>query len=110
MKKFTFTIPQQVICGEGSFQCLPELARKLGGKKACIISGPHLRKIGLVDQCRKALLEAGIDSGSFTETEGNPCTTTVEKARDCILTGEADFIVALGGAHPLMWRRQPHFL
>lgn len=101
MKTFTFSIPQNVIFGKGSLRELPEAAKKLQKKKALIISGPHLREIGMVDQCRDALREAEIESAAFTETEGNPGTETVEKAAAAYKDSGADFIVAFGGGSPL---------
>lgn len=101
MNQFSFTIPQNITVGAGSLSKLPELAKKLEKHKAYIISGPHLNKIGMVAKCEKALKEAGIESASFTETEGNPSTETVEKATKGFQDSKADFIVAFGGGSPL---------
>lgn len=101
MKEFAFTIPQNIKYGVGSLCKLPELAIELGKKKAFIISGPHLNKIGMVEKCQNALKKAGIESASFTETEGNPSTETVAKATEDYLKSDADFIVAFGGGSPL---------
>jgi alcohol dehydrogenase len=101
MNSFSFTIPQNIVVGAGSLKRLPELAKKLGKSKAYIISGPHLNKIGMVDKCKKALAEAGIESDAFTETEGNPSTETVAKAAAGFQESKADFIVAFGGGSPL---------
>ena len=48
MNEFTFSVPQNIIVGRGSLAKLPEVAEKSGGKKAFIISGPHLNKMGIV--------------------------------------------------------------
>lgn len=101
MKEFAFSIPQNIKVGAGSLQKLPELAKELGKKKAYIISGPHLSKIGMVAKCQEALGSAGIESDSFTETEANPSTKTVEKATEGYHACGADFIVAFGGGSPL---------
>lgn len=101
MKDFSFSIPQNIKAGAGSIKLLPELAGELGKKKGFIISGPHLNKIGMVEKCQKALLEAGIECDSFTETEANPSTDTVEKAADKFRECGADFIVAFGGGSPI---------
>ncbi|MBE6003804.1 MAG: iron-containing alcohol dehydrogenase [Lachnospiraceae bacterium] len=101
METFSFSIPQNVVFGEGSLKRLPELAGKTGGKKAYIISGPHLRKIGMVDKCAEDLRKAGIEAEAFTETEGNPSTDTVKKAAEGYKECGADFIVAIGGGSPL---------
>lgn len=101
MESFSFSIPQNIVFGRGSLSKLPELAGKLGKKKAFIISGPHLNKIGMVGKCKEALSDAGIDSEAFTETEGNPSTKTVERAANLFKESGADFIVAFGGGSPL---------
>ncbi len=101
MNSFSFSIPQNITVGVGSLAKLPELAKKLGKSKAYIISGPHLNKIGMVGKCQEALKAAGMESESFTETEGNPSTDTVAKAAKGFADSKADFIVAFGGGSPL---------
>ena len=101
MNSYSFTIPQNITVGAGSLAKLPELAKKLGKSKAYIISGPHLNKIGMVAKCQEALKSAGMESESFTETEGNPSTDTVAKAAKGFKESKADFIVAFGGGSPL---------
>lgn len=101
MELFSFSIPQNIVFGKGSLNRLPELSQKLGKSRAFIVSGPHLNKIGMVDKCRTALCNAGIESAVFTETEGNPGTDTVEKATQAFRESRADFIVAFGGGSPL---------
>ena len=101
MKHFSFSIPQNVYFGWGSLSDLTEVASKIGAKKAFIISGPHLKKAGYVDLCEEKLKQAGIECGSFTETEGNPSTDTVEKAAKQFKESGAQMIVAFGGGSPL---------
>ena len=66
-----------------------------------LISGPTLRKMGIVDKAADYLKEAGIKVDIFTDVEANPSVTTVEKATDAFKEAEADFIVALGGGSPM---------
>lgn len=101
MNQFTFSVPQNIIVGRGSLAKLPEVAEKSGGKKAFIISGPHLNKMGIVQSCVDALKAKGIESSVFTETEGNPSVETVDKASAAYKESGADFIVALGGGSPM---------
>ena len=77
MQTFSFSIPQNVIFGKGSLRELPKAAKRLQKSRAFIISGPHLQKMGMVEECRDALRAAGIESEAFTQTEGNPGTGTV---------------------------------
>jgi alcohol dehydrogenase len=101
MKDFTFSIPQNVVVGRGSLKKLPEISSKIKGTHAFIISGPHLNKMGVVDQCAAILEEAGIGADTFTETEGNPSVETVEAAAAAYEKSGADFIIALGGGSPM---------
>lgn len=101
MDTFTFTIPQNIVCGVDSLFRLPTLAAQLNKTKAFIISGPHLNKIGMVEKCQDALKNAGIESSTFTKTEGNPSTDTVDEATKEFQESGADFIVAFGGGSPL---------
>lgn len=101
MKHFSFSIPQNVYFGWGSLNDLSDVASKIDAKKAFIVSGPHLKKAGYVDLCAEKLKQAGIDSESFTETEGNPSTDTVEKAAEKFKESGAQMIVAFGGGSPL---------
>ena len=54
METFNFSVPQDITVGKGSLSKLPEIAKKLGGKHALIISGPHLEKMGLVKKAAKS--------------------------------------------------------
>ena len=101
MKHFSFSIPQNVYFGWGSLGDLSDVAAKIDAKKAFIVSGPHLKKAGYVELCAEKLKQAGIDSESFTETEGNPSTDTVEKAAEKFKESGAQMIVAFGGGSPL---------
>ena len=50
MNPFEFFIPQNITVGAGTLAKLPECAKKLGGSHAMLISGPTLRKMGVVDR------------------------------------------------------------
>ena len=101
MNSFTFSIPQNILVEKGGINRLPEIGKKIGGKHAFIISGPHLNKMGIVKKCSDALQDAGIMVDAFTQTEGNPSVETVDKATEEFKASGADFIVALGGGSPM---------
>lgn len=73
----------------------------MGGKHAFIISGPHLKKMGLVEKAAESLRAEGILVDDFTDIEGNPSVTTVEAATEAFQASGADFIVAFGGGSPM---------
>ena len=101
MNPFEFFIPQNIIVGAGTMAKLPECAKKLGGSHAMLISGPTLRKMGIVDKAADYLKETGMQVDIFTDVEANPSVTTVEKATEAFKETGADFIVALGGGSPM---------
>ena len=101
MKDFFFSIPQNILFGEGALKKLPEVAGKLKGTHAFIISGPTLKKIGVVGECEELLFQAGITSDAFCETEGNPSVETVDRAAKAFNESGADFILAVGGGSPM---------
>lgn len=101
MNKFSFSVPQNIEFGKKSLSRLPEIAKKIGGKHAYIISGPVLKKMGLVDKCVSYMKEAGYKADIFTDIEANPSTDTVEKAAEGYKSCGADMIVAFGGGSPL---------
>lgn len=101
MKDFNFSVPQDIVFGKGSLAKLPQIAKKLGGKHAYIISGPVLAKMGLVDKCVNYMKEAGYEADVFTQTEANPSVDTVEKAAEGYIKCGADMIVGLGGGSPI---------
>ncbi len=101
MNTFNFSVPQDITVGKGSLAKLPEIAKKLGGSHAFIISGPHLAKMGLVEKAADYLKTVDIKTDAFTEIEANPAVATVEKATEKFKESGADFIVAFGGGSPM---------
>jgi alcohol dehydrogenase len=101
MNIFNFSVPQDITVGKGSLAKLPEIAKKLGGSHAFIISGPHLAKMGLVEKAADYLKTVDIKTDAFTEIEANPSVATVEKATEKFKESGADFIVAFGGGSPM---------
>ena len=101
MNSFGFSVPQDIIFGEGSIKRLPELLKKCGAKKILIISGPHLKKMGVVKKIADMTAAEGIECGDFCDVEGNPSTETVEKAAECYKQMGAEAIIALGGGSPM---------
>ena len=101
MNTFNFSVPQDITVGKGSLAKLPEIAKKLGGSHAFIISGPHLAKMGLVEKAADYLKTVDIKTDAFTEIEANPSVATVEKATEKFKESGADFLVAFGGGSPM---------
>ena len=72
MQMFNFSVPQDITVGKGSLIKLPEIAEKLGGTHALIISGPHIEKMGLVKKAADYLESVNVIVDTFTDIEANP--------------------------------------
>ncbi|MGM9648428.1 MAG: iron-containing alcohol dehydrogenase [Butyricicoccaceae bacterium] len=101
MKEFTFSVPQEIVFGSGSLNRLPELLRKQKAARVLLVSGPHLKKMGVVGRVQESIMAAGIACETFTDVEANPSTETVEKAADAYISFGANAIVAMGGGSPM---------
>ncbi len=101
MKEFTFTVPQNIIFGHNSLTRLPELLKNCDTKKVLIISGPNLKRQGMVDKVKDLIGAATIECEVFTDVEANPSVTTVEAAAKVYKQCQADSIVAFGGGSPM---------
>ena len=101
MKDFTFNVPQDIIFGKGSLKRLPELLEKSGSKKMLLISGPVLKKIGMVEKVEEIVKASGIEVEVFTDVEANPSVATVDKATETYKKAGATSIVAFGGGSPM---------
>ena len=104
MNPFEFFIPQNITVGAGTLAKLPECAKKLGGSHAMLISGPTLRKMGVVDKAADYLKDAGMAVDIFTDVEANPSVTTVEKRQKRIRIPAQ--ILSLRWAVVLLWMWQ----
>ena len=101
MKRFTFSVPQNILFGEGVLKELPGVAGKLGGKHGFYHFRSHTEQTWCGGQCEEILTQAGIAVSTFCDTEGNPSVETVERAAEAVRASGADFIVALGGGSPM---------
>ncbi|WFR59780.1 iron-containing alcohol dehydrogenase [Anaerocolumna sp. AGMB13025] len=101
MKEFSFSVPQDIIFGEGSIKKVEEILKKNNWCKPLIISGKNLTRLGVADKIIKLVEKAGCKAELFNEVEANPSVETVEKAALAFKESGADSIIALGGGSPM---------
>jgi alcohol dehydrogenase len=101
MKEFSFSVPQDIIFGEGSIKRVEEILKKNNWSKPFIISGKNLTRLGVADKIIKLVEKAGYKAELFNEVEANPSVETVEKAALAFKESKADAIIALGGGSPM---------
>lgn len=88
-----FTSPRNIVFGEGALETLEELE----GKRALIIAGQTVKRLGIIDRVVELLEEAGIEVGIVDQIEPEPSIDTVRKVAEMALEFEPDWIVGVGG-------------
>ena len=83
--------------GPGARKELPEVAHRLGLKKALVVTDKGLVKFGVAKMVTDVLDEAGIPYEIYSEVKPNPTVTNVKQGVDAFAASGADFIVAIGG-------------
>ncbi|RGX55189.1 iron-containing alcohol dehydrogenase [Anaerotruncus sp. AF02-27] len=101
MKNFTFSVPQEVVFGNGSLAQLPELLHRCRSDRVLLISDRMLEKLGLVKRISDLAEAAGVQLSAFLDVEANPSVQTVEKAAAAYRGFGATSIIALGGGSPM---------
>ncbi|MGI5919531.1 MAG: iron-containing alcohol dehydrogenase [Christensenellales bacterium] len=89
-----FTIPRDIFFGKGS---MSELKKLKGYKRAFVVTGGVIPKIGLLDKLINILKEAGMETDAFVDVEPDPSVETVMRGKERMLEFGPDIIVAIGG-------------
>lgn len=83
--------------GPGARKELASEAKRLGLKKALVVSDASLIKFGVTGMVTKVLDDANIPYETFSDIKPNPTVTNVKNGVDAFKKSGADFIVAVGG-------------
>lgn len=86
------TFPRTVVVGDGALEYL----KRIEGKKALIVCGATVKKIGFAGKVLGYLKEAGIEAKTF-EVEPEPSRETVMKGAELAKEYGPDWIIGLGG-------------
>ncbi len=98
MSTFSFSIPRDIVYGEGSLNRLSTLK----GKRAALVTGgSSMKKFGFLDQAQNLLRKAGIESIIIDGVEPNPSVETVWRGAKAMQEFNPDWIVAIGGGSAL---------
>lgn len=88
-----FTSPRKIVFGEDALEYLKEIE----GKRALIITGKTIRKLGFADKVSKYLEEAGMQTKIFDEVEPEPSIETIVKGAKLAREYVPDWLIGLGG-------------
>lgn len=97
---YEFSLPGRTIMGEGALEQSENIIKSFG-KKALIVSGKNVTKMGTVKIITDCLEKWEIDYLIFNEITGEPTEVMIEAGVKSYKEGECDFCIAVGGGSPL---------
>ncbi|MEM3579838.1 MAG: iron-containing alcohol dehydrogenase [Candidatus Bathyarchaeia archaeon] len=86
------TLPKIIVAGEGASEYL----ERIEGRKALIVTGKTVRKVGFTDKIARHLKKAEIEV-EFFEVEPEPSVETVVRGANVAKSFSPDLIIGLGG-------------
>ncbi|MCM3087530.1 iron-containing alcohol dehydrogenase [Bhargavaea ginsengi] len=92
-----FLTPPSIVYLQGAFQQVGKQALNLKGSKALIISDAIMNKLGYVDECRKLLKDAEIESAIYLGVASEPTDDFVAEALRIYEEEHCDLVISLGG-------------
>lgn len=97
---YEFSLPGRTIMGDGALEQSESIIKSFG-KKALIVSGKNVTKMGTVKIITDCLEKWEIDYLIFNEITGEPTEVMIEEGVKAYKEGECDFCIAVGGGSPL---------
>jgi alcohol dehydrogenase class IV len=94
---WTFHSATSLIFGKGSIRRTGEVLRRLGRKRAFIVSDAKLSELGVVDQVAALLREEGVGCHAFDEGRAEPSLHLVDRSTAAARGYAPDAIIGLGG-------------
>ena len=97
---YEFSLPGRTIIGDNALESSENLIKSFG-KKAFIVSGKNVTKMGTVKVLTDCLDNLGIGYEVFNEIIGEPTDLMIESGVKAYKNAECDFCIAIGGGSPL---------
>lgn len=95
-----FIAPRQLIMGVGALEKSETILKEFG-KKALIVTGKVMTRIGNVKKLEVILKNQGIEYVVYSDIIGEPTDIMVENGLKIYKEENCDFIIALGGGSPI---------
>lgn len=96
-----FAAPGRIIFGSNTSQQAGPMAKSMGAKKAVIIAGPTVIKMGIADTIRASLGAEKIAVELCVRESTSPTSTGVDQCADFVRKGGFDLLIGLGGGSGL---------
>ena len=97
----TFNVPAAVVIGEGALAELPVQVRRLGCRRALLVTDAFFAGNGLADRVARTLTEADVAVRVFADVQPDPTDVNVGDGLAQYRAFGADILVALGGGSPI---------
>ncbi len=95
-----FTLPGRTILGENALENSESIIKGFG-KKAFIVTGKIVTKMGTVAVLTELLTKWGIEYQIFNDIVGEPTDKMIEAGGENYKKANCDFLIAIGGGSPL---------
>jgi len=96
-----FTMPTKIIHGFGAIKQTPDECKRLGIKKAILVTDEGLVKAGVPKEITSILEGAKIPYVIYDKVEEDPCMKTVHEGERLRQSEGCDGVIILGGGSPL---------
>jgi alcohol dehydrogenase class IV len=97
----TFLIPPVLITGSGSSEKVGEESKKLGVKKALIVTDQVMVKLGVLEGVKKALEQTKIQFAVYDAVATEPTVDYVKEGLKSFKDNGCDCLMAVGGGSPI---------
>jgi alcohol dehydrogenase len=94
---WTFHSAGQLVFGRNAIQQLGEIAQRLRLKRILIVTDKVLDKVGVAEQVRRPMVEAGVAVDTFDGGEPEPSFRAAEACLDKARSFQPDGLLGLGG-------------
>jgi alcohol dehydrogenase len=94
---YGYFIPTVNLMGVGSVKEVKNQVKVLGGKKALIVTDVVLNKMGMAEQIKAQVVEAGAEAVIYDGSEPNPTDKNVHDGLKVYQDNNCDMIISLGG-------------
>ncbi len=90
-------LPAQIRIGGGAVRELPALLRELGSVRPLLVTDPGMVELGHARLVEGILTDAGLPVSTFSDTEQEPSSASIERGVDAFARDHFDALIALGG-------------
>jgi alcohol dehydrogenase class IV len=97
----TINIPSALVVGRGASREVATHAKRLGAKRALLVTDPFLVQSGVAEQIISCLQSSGISVRVFSDIQPDPTVQNVHDGLRILAESGSELIVALGGGSPI---------